>query len=769
MGVGLVMRWANHDGGVAAAAGAAAIARGIARRAVVALVIALAGLGTWLAAGGGGHAGARGEPPLAPLDTLNVARPTNEGDFVADRTAAVKLGKAFFWDMQAGSDGRTACASCHYNAGADNRSRNEVNPRGTAGFTVGAPNSKLSAADFPFHRLSNPDDRASAVVSDTDNVSGSQGVLPSLFKGITLGEPVDDQTFAVSDPDFMAGATPVRRSTGRNTPSVINAVFNFRNFWDGRAQNEFNGVTPFGSRDTSARVGQADASGHVAQVPVILGNSSLASQAVGPPGNPVEMSSDGRTLSDIGRKLLSLRPLREQIVSPSDSVLGADVADAGRGLKDSYGDLIRAAFQPKWWNSLDTVTAPNGRSYSLMEFNFSLFWGLAIQEYESTLVSDQTPADRFMKGDATALSASAARGLSLFNGAAGCSSCHSGAAMTSASVDNIAVEGATGLDKLGRWTDTGFLNIGVRPTESDPGVGGFDPFGNPLSIARLGAQTPDAMQGAFKVPGLRNVALTAPYFHNGGELTLRQVVDFYSRGGSFTNPELSPDMEIRNLTGAQKDDIVAFLEALTDPRVQNQSAPFDHPELFVPAGEQTDDAGAVVTDAGGRAVDCFKRVAPTGAAGGRPLVPFPNFDDLPCDEAVDIHNPPPVPRPPAAPASPVPAAAPADAPGSASPASVAAAPVAPAGPVGVAAPVPGVPAAGPLGSRRAAARCVVPALRGRTVAQARRLLAASGCRLGRVHGLRAGMRRPVIASQFPGARAKGPKGMHVALRVRARR
>src|SRR6185312_11657269 len=127
-------------------------------------------------------------------------------------------------------------------------------------------------------------------------------------------------TFATDDPVFKVGGTPVRRTTGRNTPSVINAVFNFRNFWDGRAQNDFNGVTPFGSRDVAARVGKVDPAGTVQQVPVDITNSSLASQAVGPPGNPVEMSSDGRTLSDIGTKLLSLRPLRTQIVSPNDSV-----------------------------------------------------------------------------------------------------------------------------------------------------------------------------------------------------------------------------------------------------------------------------------------------------------------------------------------------------------------------------------------------------------------------------------------------------------------
>jgi cytochrome c peroxidase len=97
----------------------------------------------------------------------------------------------------------------------------------------------------------------------------------------------------------------------------------------------------------------------------------------------------------------------------------------------------------------------------------------------------------------------------------------------------------------GVFSDTGFANIGVRPTASDPGNGGTDPFGNSLSITRLARATPEAVQGTFKVPALRNVELTAPYFHNGGQLTLRQVVDFYGRGGDFANAELNP--EIRDL------------------------------------------------------------------------------------------------------------------------------------------------------------------------------------------------------------------------------
>ncbi|HEY3186600.1 MAG TPA: cytochrome c peroxidase, partial [Solirubrobacteraceae bacterium] len=519
-------------------------------------------------------------------------------------------------------------------AGSDNRSRNQVNPHGPAGFTVQGPNAQLTAADFPLHRLADPDDPASAVVSDSENVIGSQGVVPSTFRAILDGDPLDSQAFAPTDGAFNLGGVNVRRSTGRNTPSVVNAVFNFRQFWDGRAQNDFNGVNPFGARDAAARVGRANAAGAIDKVAVSLTNASLASQATGPPGNPVEMSADGRTLSDIGRKLLTLRPLGAQRVSASDSVLGDLVTASGRGLATSYGELIRQAFEPEWWNADGAVTAPNGRNYSLMQFNFPLFWGLAIQAYESTLVSDQTPVDRFLAGDASALSAEARQGMNVFAGQGDCMECHSGAALTSATVGEVAREGAVSVSARGPH-DTGFFNIGVRPQASDPGNGGADPFGAPLSIAMLAPQPPVAaaggVEGSFKTPGLRNVALTAPYFHNGGQMTLRQVVDFYGRGGDF-NPAAGPN-EIRplGLNEADKDALVAFLEALTDPRVRDQSAPFDHPQLFVPVGAQTNADRTVLTDGDGRAVDCFKEIPATGEGGGAPLPRFPAFSGPPCD------------------------------------------------------------------------------------------------------------------------------------------
>src|SRR5438270_6474457 len=96
---------------------------------------------------------------------------------------------------------------------------------------------------------------------------------------------------------------------------------------------------------------------------------------------------------------------------------------------------------------------------------------------------------------------------------------------------------------------------------------------------------PDVLDAAFKTPGLRNVELTGPYFHNGGQATLMQVVDFYNRGGDFDEAQTSPtrlrpiDENIKPLGLAERDkrDLVNFLIAMTDERVAFEKAPFDHP------------------------------------------------------------------------------------------------------------------------------------------------------------------------------------------------
>ena len=89
------------------------------------------------------------EPPAVPprhLGSVPVPLPPNLGLFVSNRLAAIELGKALFWDIQAGSDGATACASCHFGAGADNRVRNTLSPRNG---TFRGANAQLNSRRFP--------------------------------------------------------------------------------------------------------------------------------------------------------------------------------------------------------------------------------------------------------------------------------------------------------------------------------------------------------------------------------------------------------------------------------------------------------------------------------------------------------------------------------------------------------------------------------------------------------------------------------------------
>ncbi|XHX79034.1 MAG: cytochrome-c peroxidase [Stenomitos frigidus ULC029] len=626
--------------------------------------------------------------PLASLKTVAVSEPSNLGEFVKNKTAAIVLGKSLFWDLQVGSDGNQSCASCHFHAGVDTRAKNQISPGllrvaangapnpDTTFNLGGAPNYVLKPGDFPFHKLVNPNNRSSKVLADTNDVAGSQGVNLAKFLDIVPGSAIDKMELQ-PDPVFNVQGINVRQVTERNTPSTINAVFNFRNFWDGRAQNEFNGVNPFGSRDKDAYVLKAPTKqSALQQVKISLKNSSLASQAVGPPISSVEESATGRVFPDIGqkfdrlkikrlpretgKKLRALPPLNKQLVHPEDSVLGALSNSPSTGLKQkTYETLVQDAFQPQWWDSQQIIKVgadgtrsfkqPQGAlatdEFTLMDYNFSLFMGLAIQLYEATLVSNNAPFDQYMEGNSNALTVQQKQGKDLFEGRAKCINCHGGAEFTNASVKNVQNE------RLERMTmgnggeavyDNGFYNIGVRPTLEDLGVGGKDPFGNPLSESRLAAQglftsllnaTPNltvganeriAADGAFKTPGLRNIELTAPYFHNGGQLTLRQVVDFYNRGGDFHENNIANlDADIQNLglRDPEKDALVAFMVSLTDDRVRYQRAPFDHPQLFVTNGHPGDQNG-VTNDGTGQATITTLELPAVGRNGSAPQ---PNF------------------------------------------------------------------------------------------------------------------------------------------------
>src|SRR5206468_9404242 len=121
--------------------------------------------------------------------------------------------------------------------------------------------------------------------------------------------------------------------------------------------------------------------------------------------------------------------------------------------------------------------------FSQMEFNFSLFWGLAIQLYETQLVSDQTRFDQFLIGNNNSLSSQEKVGFSIFGGKGQCAKCHSGPEMTNAAVSQVTGNLTQSIGLIGGGTalaDTGWFNTGVRPTAEEIGIGGTDPFGNPL-------------------------------------------------------------------------------------------------------------------------------------------------------------------------------------------------------------------------------------------------------------------------------------------------
>src|SRR5919201_1609182 len=277
--------------------------------------------------------------PVGPLSTVDVPEPAHLADFVRNKGAAIALGKALFWDTQVGSDGIQSCATCHFHAGADSRTTNQLSPglnRRTpdlsapdpdTSFQIGGPNYTLKASDFPLHKLEDPQDRTSNVISDTNDVVSSQGVFMRTFDDVTPGQAIDMCHPLTDTTGFTIGGLNTRRVEPRNAPTVINAVFNDRNFWDGRAQNDFNGVSPFGARDQSARIWQL-VNGQLVTVTVSITNSSLASQAVGPPNNPVEMACNGSQWANIGLKLLRpdvvtgkpLVPLGKQLVDSKDSV-----------------------------------------------------------------------------------------------------------------------------------------------------------------------------------------------------------------------------------------------------------------------------------------------------------------------------------------------------------------------------------------------------------------------------------------------------------------
>ena len=280
----------------------------------------------------------------------------------------------------------------------------------------------------------------------------------------------------------------IRSQVGqRNAPTILNALYNKAQFWDGRAK-------------------------------------TLEDQAALPIINPIEM----------GQPNLNAAVTR---LAPIDEYQQAFKRVFGRPINGQ--DLVRA-----------------------------------IASYERTLVSFNSPFDRFIAGDKNAIDASAQRGWELFNTKARCNKCH---ALTETKRDPTL------------FMDYDFHNIGIgiirhnvvalaRQAEqlvNSGDVAAVDRAALQTDMSALGrflVTKKDPDTASFKTPGLRNLLMTGPYFHDGSQDTLWDVMDHYNKGDGLQNPWLDEDIQPLALTENEIDDVVAFLASLTSDEYKEAAA-----------------------------------------------------------------------------------------------------------------------------------------------------------------------------------------------------
>lgn len=273
----------------------------------------------------------------------------------------------------------------------------------------------------------------------------------------------------------------------RNAPTVLNALYNKTQFWDGRATN-------------------------------------LEDQAALPIVNPLEMG----------------QPTLEAAVTNL-----AGLEEYQRAFRNAFGRPV---------NGPDLLRA--------------------LAAYERTLASFDAPFDHFIAGDLKAIDDAAKRGWELFNTKARCNKCH---ALTETRRD------AT------NFTDNDFHNIGIgivrhkvvplaRKAERELASGdalAVDSAAIASEMSVLGRfllTKKQADLASFKTPNLRNVLVTGPYFHDGSQATLWDVMDHYNKGDGLQNPWLDEDIQPLALTERDIDDLVAFLASLTSPAYKELGA-----------------------------------------------------------------------------------------------------------------------------------------------------------------------------------------------------
>jgi cytochrome c peroxidase len=246
----------------------------------------------------------------------------------------------------------------------------------------------------------------------------------------------------------------------------------------------------------------------------------------------------------------TLKSLEEQALVPMFGELpvelgitGAEETVLDRFRKDTES---RAAFVAAFPMDADPITFPNIAK--------------AIASFERTLISGGAPYDRYTYGgEPDALSDAAKRGMDLFfSERLECYHCHSGMNFTTAFRS-----AATTIEEMD-FQNTGLYNLGTDGSYPPGGDGLFEFTTNPSD------------KGKFRVPSLRNIALTGPYMHDGSMATLAEVIDHYAAGGrtilegpfagdGTKSPNKSPLVKGFSITPEEKADVLAFLESLTDP------------------------------------------------------------------------------------------------------------------------------------------------------------------------------------------------------------
>jgi cytochrome c peroxidase len=196
----------------------------------------------------------------------------------------------------------------------------------------------------------------------------------------------------------------------------------------------------------------------------------------------------------------------------------------------------------------------------------------AIASYERTQVSFDSPFDHFVAGDKNAIDESAKRGWELFNTRARCNKCH---ALSEQTRD------------VTYFTDNDFHNIGVGIIRHNVVALAVKAqklvdSGNAKAIDDAAIQTELSVLGrflvtrkeadiaSFKTPDLRNVLITGPYFHDGSQATLWDVVDHYNKGDGIQNPFIDQDIQPLALSESDIDDLVTFMASLTSAEYKEQ-------------------------------------------------------------------------------------------------------------------------------------------------------------------------------------------------------